>query len=155
MKDVDQVPVQIRNGKARYEVFPELEKLHSEVSGEGLRGLCSHQQDRGNARTARERRRGRPGRRVARSGPAAALSLVSCATRRTLQPVAAPMPGSEAGTLGIEDDPTMVYEFVFGSQRHRRYSDKADKLLRESIAEIDMDKIWKEYGPKRRPKDGI
>lgn len=56
--------------------------------------------------------------------------------------------------LGIEDDPTMVYEFVFGAQRHRRYSDKADKLLRESVAEADMDVIWEKYGPKRRPKQG-
>ena len=55
-------------------------------------------------------------------------------------------------SLKIDDDPSMAYEFVFGAQKHRRYSDKADKLLRESAAEVDMDKIWQEYGPKRSPK---
>jgi hypothetical protein len=54
--------------------------------------------------------------------------------------------------LNIDDDPTMVYEFVFGAQRHKRYSDKADKLLRQSAADVDMDKIWDEYGPKRKSR---
>lgn len=145
---------QIRNGKARYEVFPELEKLHSEVAGEGL--VVS---------VRISKTEGMPVRLVSggEDVPAAALrevdrqqrfhwSVAQLAERCNLSQ---PRCLALRRYLGIEDDPTMVYEFVFGSQRHRRYSDKADKLLRESIAEIDMDKIWKEYGPKRHPKDGI
>lgn len=49
--------------------------------------------------------------------------------------------------LGIEGDDTMGYEFVFGKQKIRRYSDKADKLLRERAQEVDMHKVWQQHRP--------
>ena len=147
-KDVDQVQMQIKKGKARSEVFPQLEKLESEVSGDGL--LVS---------VRFSKTEGMPVRLVSSDDdvPAAALREVDrqqkfhwtptqLAERCGLTP---PRCLALRRYLKIEDDPTMVYEFVFGGSRHRQYSDKADKLLRERVGEVDMDSIWQEFGPKR------
>jgi len=150
-KDVDQVQQQIRKGKARDEVFPELEKLQSDVAGDGLMvsvrisktegmpvRLVSGDEDVPAAALREVDRQQRFHWSVAQLAERCNLSQPRClALRRYLK---------------IDDDPTMAYEFVFGAQRHRRYSDKADKLLRQSTAEVDMDKIWDEYGPKRSSK---
>ena len=153
MKDVNQVQQQIKQGKPRREVFPELENLHGEITGDGL-----------TVSVRISRTDGMPVRYVSNDEdvPAAALREVdrqqrfhwSVAQLAERCKLSQPRCLALRRYLGIEDDPTMVYEFVFGSQRHRRYSDKADKLLRKSVPDVDMDKIWQEYGPKRPSKRG-
>lgn len=150
-KDVDQVQRQIKKGKARNEVFPDLEKLQSEVAGEGL--MVS-------VRIGRTE--GMPMRLVASDEDVPAVALREVDRQQRFHWTAAqlaercnlsqPRCVALRRSLKIDDDPSMAHEFVFGAQKHRRYSDKADKLLRESAAEVDMDKVWQEYGPKRSPK---
>jgi hypothetical protein len=152
-KDVDQVQHQIKKGKARSEVFPQLEKLQSEVAGEGLVVSVRF-----------SKTEGMPVRLVSCDDdiPAAALREVdrqqrfhwSAAELAARCNLTQPRCLALRRYLKIEDDPTMAYEFVFGGSRHRRYSDKADKLLRQSIDKVDMDSIWQEYGPKRPSRRG-
>jgi hypothetical protein len=52
--------------------------------------------------------------------------------------------------LGIDDDEDCFHEFVFGSQRHRRYSDNALRRMQEALPKLDMDEIWVKHRP--RPK---
>jgi hypothetical protein len=147
-KDVAQVQQEIKKGKARSEVFPELEKLQSEVAGEGLMVSVRF-----------SKTEGMPVRLVSGDDdvPAAALREIdrqqrfhwSAAQLAERCNLSQPKCLALRRYLKIDDDPTMVHEFVFGSQRHRRYSDKADKLLRQRVAEVDIDSIWQDYGPKR------
>ena len=147
-KDVDQVQRQIKGGLSRGAVFPQLQKLQSDVAGQGV------------TLTVRfSKKDGAPVRFVSddEDVPAVALREVDRQQRFhwTIADLAercglsAPRCLALRRHLRIEDDPTMVHEFVFGAQRHRRYSDKADKLLRESVGNVDMDKIWEEYRPRR------
>lgn len=147
-KDVAQVHKQIKAGKSRNEVFPKLEKLGSDVDGEGL-----------SLSVRFSKTQGAPVRFVASDEdvPAAALREIDRQQRfhwTTAELAArcgltAPRCLALRRSLGIEDDPTMVHEFIFGSQHHRRYSDKADKLLREHVNIVDMDAVWRDHGPRR------
>ncbi len=148
-KDVARVQSAIKNGKSRKQVFPKLETLASDVAGEGV------------TLTVRfSKREGAPVRLVStdEDTPASALREVDLQKRFhwTVAQLAercgltGPKCLALRRHLDIEDDETMVYTFVFGSQNHRRYSDKADKLLRENIDKVNMDKVWKKHGPKRR-----
>ena len=56
--------------------------------------------------------------------------------------------------IGLDNDPELFHEFVFHSQRIRRYSDKAVEALRASAAEIDIDAIYKAALKPRRGKRG-
>lgn len=51
--------------------------------------------------------------------------------------------------LRIEEDQANVMVFEFGSQKHRRYSDNALRILREAITPELIEKAWRER-PKRR-----
>jgi hypothetical protein len=148
-RDVARVRNQIKRGKTRNEVFPDLSGLFSDVAGEGLILKVRFSQ-----------KEGAPVRLVAKDEdvPAAALREIdrqqrfhwSAADLAERCQLTMPRCLALRRHLGIEQDPTMFYEFVFGSSRHRRYSDKADKLLRETVKSIDMNTVWKEHRPRRR-----
>ena len=44
--------------------------------------------------------------------------------------------------LGLLDDPDCVREFVIGSQKFRRYSQKADQRLASELPALDVETIW-------------
>jgi hypothetical protein len=52
--------------------------------------------------------------------------------------------------LGIDDDAACRHDFVFGSQKHVRYSDNALTRMRDALDTVDMDLVWKKFGPGRQ-----
>ncbi len=53
--------------------------------------------------------------------------------------------------LEIKSDEEFYKEFKFGKTVHGRYSPKALDHLRRKIPELDLDKIWGEHRPRKRP----
>lgn len=54
--------------------------------------------------------------------------------------------------LKLRDDSTYYKEFTFGKTKHHRYSPKCIKKIKDTLEEVDMDKIWLDY---RRERDKI
>ena len=54
--------------------------------------------------------------------------------------------------LGIDSDESCCHEFVFGSQRHLRYSDNALRSLQNAMHTLDMDAVWQAHKPSGRNK---
>lgn len=52
--------------------------------------------------------------------------------------------------LKIQDDPENYSEFEIGSQKFKRYSQKALGLLKDRLPELDIAQIAKTHGPKRK-----
>lgn len=52
--------------------------------------------------------------------------------------------------LGIDDDEDCVHEFVFESQRIKRYSDNALRKMKEALETVNMDHVWERNEPRRR-----
>lgn len=54
--------------------------------------------------------------------------------------------------LGIRGDPDFYKEFRFGSQLHKRYSQKALERIRTALEEQSAEEIWAKYRAKRTAK---
>jgi hypothetical protein len=54
--------------------------------------------------------------------------------------------------LNLQADPECFKEFRIGSQHYRRYSQKAVAKLREEVPRLDMDQVWRAYGPGMGPR---
>ncbi len=52
--------------------------------------------------------------------------------------------------LKIQENPEFFNIFKFGSATHKRYSAKALDYMRQQQQNLDIEKIWKEHGPKKR-----
>jgi prophage antirepressor-like protein len=52
--------------------------------------------------------------------------------------------------LKIDEDENCLHEFVFGTQRHKRYSDNALREMQRVLETIDMDDVWRRHRPRRR-----
>jgi hypothetical protein len=52
--------------------------------------------------------------------------------------------------LGLQTDTECYKEIVFGSQRHKRYSQKAIAKLMEQKDQIDLEEVWERRRPRRR-----
>src|SRR3954452_11020193 len=46
--------------------------------------------------------------------------------------------------------PSWPHSFVFGSQRHVRYSDNALRRMQNALDAVDMEQVWAEHRPRRR-----
>jgi hypothetical protein len=149
-KDVDRVERAVRANGTREQIFPALTELGSEVSGEGVEitvhftkktGAPVHFVGADEDVEAGAVREVDLQRKYHQSGAdlAAKLSLSPprcLALRRELR---------------IDDDPSCRHDFVFGSQRHPRYSDNAYTKMKARLDDgIDMDLVWKHHGPRRR-----
>ena len=152
--DVNRVENGIRAGKTRQQVFPKLNSLSAEISGEGLtvKVKIVKQAD---ALPVRLVRNGDDG-----EVDAAAVREVDLQKKFHWSPfdladklsISRPRATALRGHLGIDKDPDCVHIFEFGSQKHPRYSDNALTRMREAIANQDMDAIWQSHGPGRRSK---
>jgi hypothetical protein len=149
-KDVDRVENGIKDRQTRKKVFPRLEDLTTQVDGEGLK-ITVHF----------SKKAGAPVRYVAgESAPAAAVREVDLQRKFHRSPAelatALSMTGPKATALrqhlGIDSDPNAMHEFVFGSQKHRRYSDNALRRMRETLDVVDVDDVWEGHKPVRRGK---
>lgn len=145
-KDVDRVETGIRSGEARSMVFPKLDELATAVDGDGV--LVTVRFVKSQAAP--------PVRFVSdETAPAAAIREVDLQRKfhRSAADLAASLgltqPRSTAlrRHLGIDEDPKCSYEFVFSSQRHRRYSDNAFTRMRDALASVDMGAVWSAHNP--------
>ena len=153
--DVDRVEKGIKDGKARPQVFPKLNPLAADISGEGLtvKVKIVKQADALPVRLVRD---GHGGEMV----DAAAVREVDLQKKFHWSPfdladklsISRPRATALREHLGIDNDPDCLHVFEFGSQRHARYSDNALTRMREANANQDMDAIWKSHGPGRRAK---
>ncbi len=153
--DVNRVEKGIKAGKARQQVFPKLNPLSAEISGEGLtvKVKIVKQADALPVRLVRD---GDAGEVV----DAAAVREVDLQKKFHWSPfdladklnISRPRATALREHLGIDKDPDCLHVFEFGSQKHPRYSDNALTRMREAIVNQDMGAIWKSHGPGRRSK---
>ena len=53
--------------------------------------------------------------------------------------------------LGIDEDPDCIYTFMFGTQKHVRFSDNAFTRMRDALnGGVDMSAIWQAHGNGKR-----
>jgi hypothetical protein len=146
-KDVDRVERAIRNGAPRENVFPRLDSIGTAVDGSGIT-ITVHF----------TKKQGAPVRFVTDNAPAAAIREVdlqrkfhrSATELATNLGLTVPQSRALREHLGIDKDPNCSYEFVFGAQRHQRYSDNAYNRMRDAIRDLDMNAIWQAHKPKGR-----
>lgn len=151
--DVDRVETGIKDGKSRQQVFPKLNPLSADISGEGLtvKVKIVKQTD---AIPVRLVRTGDSSEEV----DAAAVREVDLQKKFHWSPfdladklgISRPRAAALREHLGIDSDPDCLHVFEFGSQKHPRYSDNVLTRMRDAIATQDMDLIWKSHGSGRR-----
>lgn len=148
VSDVNRVEKGVKAGKTRDQVFPRLGEVGAAVTGQGL-----------DVQVRFVKHGGVPVRLVNDDAvDAAAIRDVDLQKKYHRPPndLARAVGISTArGTalrahLGIDDDQDCRYVFVFGSQRHARYSDNAFTRMREAVAALDMDAVWRAHAPGRR-----
>jgi hypothetical protein len=149
-KDVHRVARGIRTGDPRQRVFPRLDQIATDVDGAGITLKVHFTQ-----------RQGAPVRYVSdESIPAAAVREVDLHRKFHRSPaelakalgLSNPRAVALRRHLGIDADDRCVHVFVFGSQRHPRYSDKALTTMRDALNALDMDAIWKAHKTPRRAR---
>jgi hypothetical protein len=147
-KDVDRVERGIRTGDSRSQVFPKLDDVAATIDGTGLT-ITVHF----------TKKQGAPVRYVSDDSlPAAAIREVDLQRKfhRSATDLAKALeisrPRSQAlgEHVGINSDDTCSHVFVFGAQRHRRYSDNAFTKMREALSSVDMDAVWQAHKPAGR-----
>jgi hypothetical protein len=147
-KDVTRVQRAILAGQPREKVFPRLAVLGTEVAGEGVEVTVRF-----------SKTKGAPVRLVSAGEDveAAAVREVDLQRKYHWSPMelaaklklTSPRALALRRYLNIDDDPTCRHDFVFGSQKHIRYSDNAFTRMRAALDEVDMAEIWKKYGTSR------
>jgi hypothetical protein len=150
-KDVTRVERGIRENNPRDQVFPRLEEIATAIDGEGLH-LTVHF----------TKKQGAPVRYVAdESVPAAGIREVDLLKKYHRSPAdladALDISTSRSTALrrhlGIEEDGQYSHQFVLSpSNKPRRYSDNALRLMREAIDSVDMDAIWRAHSPNRKER---
>jgi hypothetical protein len=153
--DVNRVEKGIKANKTRHQVFPKLNTLAADISGDGLtvKVKIVKQADALPVRLVR-------GGDADQAVDAAAVREVDLQKKFHWSPfdladklsISRPRATALREHLGIDRDPDCLHVFEFGSQKHPRYSDNALARMREANAKQDMDAIWKSHGPGRRSK---
>lgn len=156
--DVNRVEKGIKAGKSREQVFPKLNPLSAQVTGEGVTVQVKIVKQ-GDALPVRLVREGEHMEAV----DAAAIREVDLQRKFYLSPkdladkldLSGPRATALRQHLGIDDDADCRHVFVFGSQRHPRYSDNAFTRMRSAVGSLDMGAVWNAYAPRgkgrRRP----
>ncbi len=148
VSDVNRVEKGVKAGKTRDQVFPRLGEIGAAVSGQGL-----------DVQVRFVKQGGVPVRLVKDDAvDAAAFREVDLQKKyhRTPTDLASAVGLTTARAaalrahLGIDDDDDCRHVFVFGSQRHTRYSDNAFTRMRDAAASLDMAAVWAAHAPARR-----
>ncbi|MER6437707.1 hypothetical protein ABT275_15275 [Streptomyces sp. NPDC001185] len=147
-KDVDRVEKGISQGKPRNAVFPTLEKISTEFSGEGP------------TLTVRFDKKGPPVKFAVDDSDAAAIREIDLQKKfhwsatdlaRKLD-ISLPRSLALRQHLAIDHDPKCYYVFEMGAQKHPRFSDNALKQMRDAMKSLDMDDVWESHKPVGRGK---
>lgn len=147
-KDVDRVEKGIAEGKPRGSVFPALEQISTDFSGEGP------------TLAVRIDKKGPPVKFAADDQDAAAIRQIDLqktfhwSATDLANKLGLSLPKSIAlrQHLGVDMDQKCYYVFEMGSQKHPRFSDNALTRMRDSLKSIDMDSVWEAHKPLGRGK---
>lgn len=148
--DVNRVEKGVKAGKTRDQVFPRLGEVGAAVTGQGL-----------DVQVRFVKQDGLPVRLVTDpSVDAAAIRDVDLQKKYHRPPndlARAVGLTTARGTalrdhLGIDSDEACRHVFVFGSQRHVRFSDNAFTRMRDAVGTLDMNAVWVAHAPGRKGK---
>jgi len=142
-RDVDRVEKGILQGKPRGSVFPALEEIATEFSGEGP------------TLTVRFDKKGPPVKFAGGDSDAAAIREIDLQKKyhwsatELAKSLGLSKPRSLAlrQHLGIDQDTSCLYVFEMGAQRHPRFSDNALKKMRDALKDLDMEVVWATHKP--------
>ncbi len=147
-RDVDRVQRGILEGGDRDTVFPRLGAVQSEIEGDGVE-----------VRVRFTKREGASVRLIAADDPSAAAAIREVDLQRKYHrsPIelaaALGLTGPKAvavrRALRIDEDPSCRHVFSFGSQQHQRFSDNAFVKMRDALPDLDIEEVWREFGPHR------
>ena len=150
-QDVNRVERAIKQGTARDAVFPRLDDLDSEVTGEGINVTV---------RFTKKVGEGLPVRLISADDPAEAAAVrevdLQAKYHMTAKDLAlrvgltGPRSVALRRHLGVDDDKDCIHHFRFGSQVHPQYSDNAARKMLKALDEVDMDEVWEKHRPRRR-----
>lgn len=148
-RDVNRVEHGVREGGTLDQVFPRLGSLSTLITGAGP-SLTVHF----------TKRQGAPVTFIPADDPreAAAVREVDLQRKYYIPPnklaerigLTAPRGVALRRELRIDEDSECVHEFVFGSQRIKRYSANGLRLMQEGVETLDMDDVWDRNRPGRR-----
>ena len=149
--DVRRVERVARSGKDWTVAFPRLSQIRTEFQGEGQEILVRF-----------SKTEGAPVRFVAADDPTEAAAVREIDLQRRFRYSATEL----AKQIGLttnksavlkrycktDSDPQCMHEFVFGSQKHKRYSDTAIEKLRTVLKTADLDQIHQKELETRRER---
>lgn len=147
-RDVNRVERAAREGRTVEQVFPRLQALGATFEGEGP-----------SVRVHFTKRRGAPVHFVPADDPrdSAAVREIDLQRKYYIPPFALadrleltrPRATALRRHLGIDEEEDCLHVFTFGSQRHPRYSENALRRMQEALNAVDMERVWRDHGPKR------
>ena len=140
--DVSRVEKAVKSGKEWSVAFPRLAQIVTQFEGDGLAVVVRI-----------SKTEGAPVRLIAADDPseAAAIREVDLQKRFRYSPtelaeqlkVKMHHAASLKAHFGIDADQQCMREFVFGSQKHKRYSDTAIERLRDALPTVNVEEIYR------------
>jgi len=81
------------------------------------------------------------------------LGFYSLGTRQLAEKLGLSTPKTTAliRFLRVREDPECHKEIQIGKSKFTRYSIKAVEKIKESMDKLDMEKVWREFGPRKAP----
>lgn len=140
-RDIDRIEKAMRGGAELKAVFPRLATVGTTTSGEGV-NLTVHF----------SKKQGAPVQYVGGDDPAAAAAVREIDLRKKFHLQATALADKVGLTppkakvlrvhLGIDQDPSCIHVFEFGSQKIPCFSDNAVARMKAAMAEVDMNVLW-------------
>lgn len=141
-RDIDRIEKAVRAGQGIKEVFPRLSTVGTRTDGEGV-NLVVHF----------TKKEGAPIRYIGGDDPAHAAAVRELDLQKKFylgaadlaQKVGLTLPKASAlrAHLGLDEDVTCRHVFEFGSTRIPRFSDNAFRRMREELANVDIEDVWR------------
>lgn len=141
-KDIDRIEKAIRVGKGFGDVFPRLTALGTKAEGEGIE-----------IKVHFTKKQGAPVKFVPADDPGEAAAVRELDLRKkyhippsdlaALVGLTTPKAAVLRDHIQLNADSTCLHVFEFGKSKFPRYSDKAVKLMKEALAQHDVDALWK------------
>jgi len=148
-RDVDRVERGVKDAKARELVFPRLGLIEASTIGQGATVSVRF-----------DKRSGAPVRLISADDTteAAAIREVDLQRKYHRSPrdlaealgLTGPKCLALRQHLGVDVDDSCHHHFVFGSQRHRQYSDNAFTRMRDALRnDVSLEGVWAAHRPRR------
>ena len=141
-RDIDRIEKAVKLGKQFIEVFPRLSTIGTQTEGDGI-NLMVHF----------TKKQGAPVRYIGGDDPLDAAAVRELDLQKKFHTRASdlavkigltvPKANVLRAHLGIDSDPSCRHVFEFGSQKIPCFSDNAIRRMKDALAEVDMEEIWK------------